>query len=358
MKHNKKILILAILITANLNLLAQEKKAKKNLRILPFPALSFSPETKWLFGAGAAAAFKIHPKDSMERTSIINAGAAYTQNKQLLLFAQYNLFLKNKYYLFGEIGYFDFSFFYYGSKGVEVPRELYSVAYPKLKFNIVKRINKEWSIGGGLFYENFNIKKTEPGGALQTQNIFGATGNKIRGLGAVAILDTRDSIFYPRKGMFGNFSLFTHNKVLGGNVNYQRLVADLAYYKSLSKKTILALQSYNSFIVGKAPFQELSILGGSKLMRGYYLGRFGDDNLTMLQSEARFPLYKRWAGAVFASGAFLGNKEQFLRTNDFKYSYGGGIRFTFNRKDHLNVRLDYALGKDVRNFYFTIGEAF
>ena len=93
-------------------------------------------------------------------------------------------------------------------------------------------------------------------------------------------------------------------------------------------------------------------------MRGYYEGRFLDKNLVVLQAESRVIVCRRWGVVVFADAGVLGDNTQFLRTNDVKYTYGAGLRFAVNRKDHLNARLDYALGKNTSGIYFTIGEAF
>ncbi|MEZ4902383.1 MAG: hypothetical protein R2822_11825 [Spirosomataceae bacterium] len=61
---------------------------------------------------------------------------------------------------------------------------------------------------------------------------------------------------------------------------------------------------------------------------------------------------------MFGSAAVLGNQQDFMRFNDPKYAYGAGVRFTANRRDHLNLRFDYAIGSDGGNFYLTVGEAF
>jgi hypothetical protein len=358
-----KILFLFILLP--FSIVAQQKgivksnKKEKNIRILPFPAVSFSPETKWLYGAGAASTFRLHPKDITEKPSSVNGGVAYTQNKQILLFTQFQIFNKNKNYFFGELGYFKFSFFYYGIGSNEVPEELYKVSFPRIKINATKRVSKLALVGGGVHYENFNIKETSTTGELKTGTIPGSKGSTLTGLGAVTILDSRDSVFFPSKGMFGNFSLYNYGKHFGGNVNFNRIIADVAFYKKIGKKNVFATQLYNSIVLGNAPFQAFSQVGGPKLLRGYYMGRYTDKNMSLLQAEARLKIYKRFSVTLFASTAALGNEDNtFLRFTDLKSAYGAGLRFTFNRKDHLNVRLDYAKGKDKGFFYFTIGEAF
>ena len=155
-----------------------------------------------------------------------------------------------------------------------------------------------------------------------------------------------------------DFSYLVHSQVLGGNVRFGRYTADVSGYRLLSKHAILAANYFVSFTTGDAPFNALSLLGGTKRMRGYYEGRYRDQNVALIQGEARFDLYKRLGGVVFAAAGVLGNAESLLRLNDPKVAYGAGLRFTINRRDHLNIRLDYGLGKQSSGFYLTIGEAF
>jgi hypothetical protein len=355
-----KFILLPVCVCLIVNIYAQTTtKKEKNIRILPIPVASVSPETGLLYGFGASSTFRLHPKNSQEKPSLVNAGISLTTKKQLLSFIQFSIFDRNKYFYFGEVGYYKFSYFYYGIGKNEVPEELYKVNFPRIKINAVKKVSNVLSLGLGVQFENFDIQETVAGGVLSTQTITGSAGSRTSGLGLVAIIDSRDSVFFPGKGAFANINFYNNGKHFGGTANFSRFIADVAFYKKLHPKVVLANQVYNSFIMGKKiPFQQLSQLGGNKLMRGYYQGRYLDKNMSLLQSELRFPLYKRFGLATFGSAAALGNEKDFLRTNDLKFSYGVGLRFTFNRKEHMNARIDYARGKDKGFFYLTVGEAF
>ena len=102
----------------------------------------------------------------------------------------------------------------------------------------------------------------------------------------------------------------------------------------------------------------MSLLGGTKRMRGYYEGRFRDQNAALIQSEVRFDIYRRLGGVVFGAVGILGDNKSMLRPDDPKAAYGAGLRFTINRRDHLNIRADYGFGQQSSGFYLTIGEAF
>ena len=44
--------------------------------------------------------------------------------------------------------------------------------------------------------------------------------------------------------------------------------------------------------------------------------------------------------------------------NNLKYSLGAGIRFAINKKERLNVRVDFGLGRKNNAFYIGLTEAF
>lgn len=337
------------------SLFAQPKKSK--ISAFPFPIIYYTPETKLAYGVAGTATFHYGNDSLNKKPSTILAGIAGTQNKQLLLYTQYQLFL-NKYYVFGEAGYYKYNYFFFGTGGNEVAEELYAVNYPRIKINATYKFQSNFYAGIGYQYEKYNIKTTAINGELSKGTIPGSKGSVVSGLGLQTVYDTRDTVLFPSKGWFANASLMINGKCLGGNYNFNRFVLDISTYQKLSLKVLLAVNSYSSFITGNAPFQQLSQVGGNKLLRGYYQGRYMDKNLTALQAELRFPVYKRLGAAFFGSSSVLGGDNSFLNFNQLRYSYGGGIRFVMNRKEHLNLRLDYALGKNTSGFYLTFGEAF
>ncbi|RZK21908.1 MAG: hypothetical protein EOO63_18625 [Hymenobacter sp.] len=92
-------------------------------------------------------------------------------------------------------------------------------------------------------------------------------------------------------------------------------------------------------------------------MRGIYEQRYRNRQMVTAQAELRQHLFWRIDGA-----AFLGVGQVGYNLND--YTFGGlhtagglGARFNLIRRDRVNLRFDYAFGKDP-GFYFAIGEAF
>jgi len=110
--------------------------------------------------------------------------------------------------------------------------------------------------------------------------------------------------------------------------------------------------------MGEAPFQIMSFLGGMNFMRGYYMGRFRDNNAIILQGEYRMPVWWRFGAVAFASAGDVAYKIDQFKLSDFKVTFGVGIRFAIDPKERINFRLDFAWADDSSGIYFTVVEAF
>jgi hypothetical protein len=47
-----------------------------------------------------------------------------------------------------------------------------------------------------------------------------------------------------------------------------------------------------------------------------------------------------------------------VQWDNLKYSFGGGLRYTMNESERVNIRLDYGFGRGSSSFYFSVTEAF
>jgi hypothetical protein len=102
----------------------------------------------------------------------------------------------------------------------------------------------------------------------------------------------------------------------------------------------------------------MGMLGGSKKMRGFYEGRYRDNNLVLLQAEYRRKIFW-WLGfTVFASAGEVAHRADAFSSRFIRYTYGSGLRLTFDDAQRLHLRIDAAAGDGKVRGYFTIGEAF
>lgn len=293
----------------------------------------------------------------MPRPSNVQLLLAYTQNKQVLLFVPFQVFYdQNRYYVYGEAGYYKYAYNFYGVGQREVPTENYGVNYPRIRLNVLRRIRPGLYAGLRGEYENYAITRVEPNGLLATGTIPGGQGGRMAGAGLGLFYDTRDAVFYPTKGIVADLTYLGHSRTIGSDFRYSRYVADVSSYHKIHCRAIVALNYVVSMTTGVAPFSALSLVGSGKRLRGYYEGRYRDNNLALLQAEARVNIWKRLSAVVFGGVGILGDDRRLFRTDDPKAAYGAGLRVRINN-DGLNIRADYGFGKQSTGLYLTLGEA-
>ncbi len=93
-------------------------------------------------------------------------------------------------------------------------------------------------------------------------------------------------------------------------------------------------------------------------MRGYYLGRYRDKEMIVLQTEYRMPVWRRFGIVGFGGLGEVSERIKDFSLSGIKYSLGGGIRFAVKPKEKLNIRLDYGIGSHSSGVYLYITEAF
>lgn len=341
-----------------------KKKDGKYLRektILPLPVIFRLPETGFAAGVLATGTFKFKKDTIDSKPSQISMGFAYTQKQQILAYMPFAIFYdNNKYYINGEIGIFKYNYKYFGIGENQVPEETYGVVYPRFKILVSRYIGKNIYAGLRYQFEQYNIKSTEIGKQLASGSVAGSENSRTSSLGISFLKDTRDAVFYPRRGTFTELYILPTLKTFGADRNFNRIVIDAANYQSISKTIVLASNIHGSFIQGQnVPFNQLSLLGGAKKMRGLFEGQYRDKNFLLLQAEGRFEVWRFLGLTAFSSLGYLGNEKELLRFTNPKFTYGGGIRIKTIKKEHINIRVDYGIKPGEKgNLYLTIGEAF
>ncbi len=325
-----------------------------------YPLIFYFPETR--LGFGAAGIFNFYTgEDAALRPSQLQAGAAYTLNRQLLLYTSYQLFLnQNRLEAFGEIGYYDYFYFYYGigNKTRSENEETYFVRFPRFRGTVLKQVLPFFRAGVSYQYDNYNITETKVNGLLQSNQNNGFRGGVISTAGLVFRYDTRNNVNLPLEGAYYTFNIEHNGKWLGGDFNYNRMELDAIQYVPLAYQQTLALNLFTGNLWGSPPFQELFFLGGPRKGRGMIEGRFRQKAGLILQAAYRFPLFWRFRGNVFSSVGRVSEQYQNLFTGKYQLNYGAGIRFLLNEEERIMIRLDAGLGSASPQFYLTIGEAF
>lgn len=194
------------------------------------------------------------------------------------------------------------------------------------------------------------------GKRLDTQDFVGEKGGGIFGLGVSFLIDKRNNIFTPTKGSYFNIASYVSANGFLGDYGMTETIFDARKYFQTGKSSI-ATQFYVQQQTGDVPFFMLSQMGGVSQMRGFFQGAYRDKSFATLQAEWRFPLFWRFGATTFGSLGQVNDKLK-IEPDFFRFAGGVGIRILLNEKENINLRLDYARGKDTSGFYFTLGEAF
>ncbi len=375
-KNRHLLLVLfTVVVLQHSNLLAQKKKIlgfsslndtvdteKKGMFFLPL--LYYTPDTRWAAGIAGVYYFKIAPKDSTERetrTDFIQCLADYTQNKQADFWATWNVFTRNENYLLkGDCRFRKFPdrFYEIGNKSSKSTEEKYEYSLIQIKTMFLKKIKGDLFAGIDYAFEKqFDFKYT-PGGQLESGNINGYKGGIGSSVGLVSVFDNRDNIINAYKGTLFEVSSYFFLNALGSTYQFANLNLLHQKYWQVKRKHIFAIQTKMKLSFGEIPFIDMATLGNEDILRGYPKNRFRDNNFLGTQIEYRFPLVWRFGMTTFAGLGEVFNQPSDVTLSSLKYSVGAGIRFAVNPAERLNIRFDYAYGKEGGYYYVSVAESF
>ncbi|WP_428236464.1 BamA/TamA family outer membrane protein [Gracilimonas sp.] len=333
----------------------------KNQALRGFPVVFYTEETSFAVGGLGIFTFDFENNLDSGKPSQINFGAAYTLEKQLLLYFPYELYLQqNNWRLDGEIGYYRYTYKYYGigSNTPESNEETYRVNFPRVQINALRKVSRNIYAGVSYWYDRYDITNIQPGGLLDTNNPTGTSGGAHSGLGIASIYDTRDNIFYSTSGSYLELQGLIDQSWTGSDYDFFQLSLDARTFHTNAYDHTLGFNFVSKFTGGNVPFQKLALLGGPKQMRGYLEGRYRDKVYLTTQAEYRVPVYKSFGAVIFSSvGNVAQNLSDFPLTN-LEWTLGPGLRYMIDENRKVNIRLDAGFGPGVSGFVLTIGEAF
>jgi hypothetical protein len=325
------------------------------------PAVFYTPETGFAGGASVLLFFRGSDRREEARPSTVAPTLIFTAKSQVISVVGYELNLKRELYrVTGGLGYLKFPDLFYGI-GPDTPdsnEESYTPTTLFFSTSVQRRIRSRSSLG--LLYEggHSEISDKEEGGLLDSGTIPGSEGGTASGLGPLITWDSRDNLFHAMHGSFHTVSATFFDGALGSDFTFQRYVVDLRTYFSLLEKNVLAFQAVFSFMKGNPPFQLLSQIGGSALMRGYYGGRYRDNHAVILQAEWRRRLWWRLGAAAFVGVGDVAPRLSAFHLRDFKPAAGCGVRFLIDRGEGISIRMDFGFIGGTPGPYLTINEAF
>lgn len=350
-------------------LFSNEKDSTRSSSFVPLPAVAYSQETGLEFGLLSLYSFYSDREDTLTRNSSIQGLATYTTQQQINLQFKTDYWTpQNRYHILNEIRYKDFPFTFYGIGNKTFEANNQSVVQRLFKFKAEgeKKMGRFAYTGLHLSFENHQFNYIDELSDVTSPLLLrGRDGGRVLYLGLSQIIDSRNRNTYPTSGTLLklNYSyapdIFREDNFSGSFTKF-----DFRTFKSLSAKTVLGFNmEYHTLQGSNTPFYLMPQLGNDNMMRGYYTGRFRDQNLLAAQAEYRYRFHPRFgvvgflgAGTVYSNGN--------MELKGVKPSYGGGFRYFFDVERGLSIRLDYGVGekrtmeKRQSGFYVSLGESF
>ncbi len=321
------------------------------------PNVFYTPETDLAGGVVAGYIMYIAPESY---PSSLLVSAIVTRNRQFLLGLKPELYTsENRSRYAAEIGFQEYPDLFYGL-GPDAPEsaeESYTARRFFARLFVERAAWENFRLGLRYSFYYERIKDIEEGGLLDLGQIPGRMESRLSGFGVTIVYDTRDNLYYPRRGSYVEAFALAHTRLTGSRLTMRRFVVNARTYTSVHPDHILVAQAYGEAVAGTVPFTVLPLLGGNELLRGYLEGRFRDDVVAIVQGAYRFPLFWRFRGELFAGAGNVAERLNALELKSVKAAAGAGIRFRLNPED-LHVRMDFAIGSEGGAVYITIGEAF
>lgn len=348
------------------------RKARR-VKVAALPIVFSQPETGIAYGAAVLPVWRFG-QDTATRSSNARLLGYYTQRKQSSMSLTYNIFTpQEKYILNGEAFYFNFPYYYYGTGNDTRKSEKSDISYKVVIVTqrVLKKIHPHTFAGLSFRLTDLHhIRLDDDSTDDRTRpNLLLLRDPRERqttitsGLGPTFLYDSRDNVLSTYRGSYLDASALVMGKYLGSDYGFTRFLVDARHFRPLRKnstRTIVAGQVQLQFNAGgRVPFRELANLGGEKMMRGIYEGRFRDRQMVAAQLELRQQLFWRLGATVFGAAGQVHDRLSQFRPGQFNVAGGAGLRIAVNRTDRLGIRIDYAVGSGQSSgLYFAFNEAF
>jgi hypothetical protein len=336
------------------------EQAAHRRRLFPVPVLGYAPETSLLFGVALVGVVSADPAGPATRPTTALLTAVYTLKRQ------YQLELMLDHWSVGDrwhaaadviVERFPSLFHGIGATATDTS-EVYTPQRLALTISAQRRVAGHVFVGAGYAIRHSRMAETETGGRLAPGTIPGSRGGTEAQVSAEGVVDTRDVLYRTQRGAFLRVAYGVAGPALGGTHAFRRYTADARAYRRVGGTVVIAGQAIVDATDGTVPFDLLPHLGGSGILRGFTVPRFTDGAMGAGQLEVRAPLTGIVSWVVFGGAGAVAPSARGLVDARLRAAGGGGIRLLLDRREGLQIRLDYAVARGGGGFYIAAGDAF
>ena len=375
----KKLIIVFVLVLSGVSAYAQERNFISRYwnslvndtsdasrpQFLVYPTVAYSPETSWEFGLSSLYVYYAR-QDTANRLSEISGFSFFTLENQYGLWFDHALYSdKSEWFYLGRLRVQSFPLLFFGI-GPESPSEFLAQVNGnqiQIRERVLRKVYENLYLGVQADFHSLSSVEFINKPSILYELPPGSQGSSNLGAGLGLVYDNRHNVLNVREGIFSELAFLRYAQTLGSDFSFTTFISDNRIYRSVNSRDVLAAQVLGQFTIGSPPFNQLALMGGESIMRGYYLGRFRDRNQLASQLEYRFlplPLSftNRLGAALFAGSGAVFDQLKNFSGKDMVWSAGGGLRFLMFPKKDVYTRLDFAFTEEGKGFYIYIGEAF
>lgn len=337
-----------------------DKKKRGTWLLAPIPISSPAVGSGLVLVLGYV--FKLNEDDKLSPPSTVGMAGAFTNSGSrggALGGSLY--FSENKYQTTFAIakGRVNFDFFGIGRipgrEPVSVPLEIRGTVFFG---EFMRNIGKDIFVGLRYQHRKLDVNLDGP----QTPGGFEIPQIDIKAksvaLGVHVQRDKRNSTFYPTKGSLFDATADFFDQVLGSRRQYQSYKVAYNAYRAVGEKQVFAYRGMICSANQRVPFYDLCLLGVGSDLRGYAAGEFQNRRMFATQAELRRELKGRFGIVAFGGVGSIARRWNEFRLDQFLPAAGAGLRFKLDKKNHINYRIDFAVGRGGHTLSIGVGEAF
>ncbi|MGL4427635.1 MAG: BamA/TamA family outer membrane protein [Silvania sp.] len=328
-----------------------------NWSVLPGPF--YTPELRLGLGMAVAGIYRVDPNDTTTQNSSLSFTGYVSSSGALGLgLNSYTFFTDDRWRLFidGSVNRVPTGFWGIGYDAAQGNEQQYTSNAIRVHPVVLREVVQNLYLGAGWDVSTLQADVDDPRPDDTFTRYDAGTSPLASGASISLHYDSRDVITRPQRGHFLKVEYTWFDPSVGSDSHFNATELQYDYYHSLNEKAVLAFDLWGRFTRGDVPWDRLSMAGDDRRMRGYYQGRYRDNDVVSGQVEYRRKLNWRHGYVLWLGAGALGHNIRALDDHPLLPTVGVGYRFEV--KPAMNVRLDLGFGKESAGFYFQVAEAF
>ena len=173
------------------------------------------------------------------------------------------------------------------------------------------------------------------------------------GLGLTLVRDSRDNIFTTRSGVEAALDVAFYGPYVGSDDTFQTYRSHVFGYWPVHDKLVIALRADARAARGDVPFYQFPFID----LRGAPSARYQNENIGVLEAEARYYVTPRWIALGFIGAGRAWGRGTSFDDAGTVVTKGVGFRYVLARRLGLSMGIDIARGPEDTAFYLQMGNA-